>query len=185
MGRLANIIVLLMVTESFAVGGGFTAEVKTMVTYQIINLAILFGLLGYLLKDKVHDFFHGRKRDFETELLKAEEARIEAEKQQTEISEKISNVERHAEHHLSKAKKEAYELKQNLIKDAQGLADKIILEAKRTAKTELERAKAELKREVLTEAIDMAESNIKTNIQQNDHSKLQDSFVEEVGAAKV
>ncbi len=167
-----------------AAGGGEGVPVS-LIAYQILNLALLFGVIFVFVRPKVKAYFAERKNVFEAEMKKTELARLEAEKQLKQISDKIAYIEQNSAQEIAKAQSEANQFKIALINEANENAKKIVEEANRLAAFELEKAKAEVRREMLDIALKAAAESVSAKMQNQDHQKLQASFIEKVGASKV
>ena len=178
-------ILNILLLGIYAQAAGGEGVPVSLVVYQAINIAILLTLVMILVRPKVKTYFLSRKDAYEVELKKAELARIEAEKQMAEISNKIANIEKNSQAELSKAQSEANQFKAGLIKEAEESAKKILEEASRLASFEVEKAKAEIKREILDSALKAAQQAVQAKMDNKDHQKLQASFIEKVGASKV
>lgn len=118
---------------------------------KIVNFAIFFGALGYILKKPVVDFFTGRRAEIETSLSKAESCRLEAARQLEEIEAQSASLGAEVAEILEQAQADAAREKEKLMALAKQEASKIREQAsldienmRRTAKGDLQAFLAEL-----------------------------------------
>jgi F-type H+-transporting ATPase subunit b len=157
-------------------------EVPRSVLYQAINVVVLFGGLFYFLKNMVVKFYHDRRATYLVAAEKSKAAREAAEKQFVEIKHKIDQLENSADESLSRARAEAVDMKQALVKEAQETALKIRHEAAETAKIEIQKAQTHLREQLLKDAIEASKMVLSKDIGSADHQKLQSEFVNKVQA---
>lgn len=157
-------------------------EIPKSVIYQTINVLILFGGLFYFLRGTVVKFYRDRQSNFLAAAEKSQAARLAAEKQFAEIKAKIEQLEKTEEESLSRARAEAADMKKALEKEAQEIANRIKQEATETARLETHKAQAQLREQLLSEALQAAKSVLSKDIASTDHQKLQNDFVNNVQA---
>ncbi len=162
-------------------GGGHGAqEIPRVVWFQFLNFFLYVALLAYLLRKPLISFFTARAENFRQALLKAESARQEAEKQKHDIQKRLAKLQDAANENLQKARAEAEDLRKRIIGEAQDLAISLKTEAQRTAEIELQRAKFELREELLNQAVQSAKAILNTQIAETDQKRLQTEFVEKI-----
>lgn len=171
---------------AFAAGGhgehGGEVHVPKVVLYQLINVLILFGGLFYFLKNVVIKFYADRKANYLSAAQKSQAAREEAEKQFVEVKNKLDKLEATTDESISRAKAEAVDMKNDLIKEAQEVAARIKKEAEQTAKIEIQKAQTQLREQLLKDSIEAAKAVLSKDIGSADHQKLQSEFVNKVQA---
>lgn len=185
MKKIVLFALLLAPTMALAAGGGHGSEhgsggIPSMVTYQAINFVLYVALLFFLLRKPVKSFFKGREDSFKQALIKAEAARAEAEKKRQEIQERLSKLESTADQSIAQARAEADSLKARIIQEAQEISTHLKEEARRTADLEIERAKVELRSELLNQAVALSQKMLVDKIADNDQKRLQTEFVEKI-----
>lgn len=178
-----SILVLLLNIETVwaAAGAHGSNDIPwgTIVS-QVVNLSILIFVLVYLLKKKASDHFKERSASYQALLTRAEAAQKEAEENKKEIYERLQKLEQNAEATVSQARIDAAELKAKILEDAQNLAKKLKEESKRTADFEIQRAKEEIRKELLQEAIQDARKAMESGVEGSDQKRLQSEFVQRV-----
>ena len=185
MKALISASLLLATTVSMAAGGGHGAhsnEIPSVVLWQVINLGILFGVLYYLLKDKVVNTFAQRQKDYLAEAEKTRRAQMEAEKAFLDIQRKLQDLQNTEGEALSRAQKEAKELKAKLVAEGQAMAQRIRHDAETNMSVEIQKAQTQLRNKVVSEAIQAAQQVLTKDIGSSDHQKLQNDFTKNIQA---
>lgn len=147
---------------------------------QTFNVVFLFAILFVLLRKTVVAHFEHRARDYKQMVERAEAARKEAEKGRQSIKERLAKLEESSSQLATQAKTEADELKNRMISEAKTLSARLEQEAQRTASVELEKAKAELRRELLAQALTDSRENLKKNLSSSEQQKLQREFADKI-----
>ena len=147
---------------------------------QAFNFALLLGLLGYLLRKSVKQHFIERAQSYQELVDRAEKARSEAETSNHKIKERLQKLEASAGESVARAKAEAEELRARLMQEAKELTVKLQLEAQRSSGVELEKAKAELRKELLESALTASRENLSKTLNSSEQKKLQNEFVEKI-----
>jgi len=155
-------------------------EIPREVFWQFVNFSIFVGLLFFLLRKKVVAHFKDRESTFRQALIKAEHARKEAETQKNIIKEKLDKLESGAKLDLERATREAEELKAKILSEAQEIIANLKKEAERTAESEIQKAKLELREELLSGAIAQAKQILNEKVKEPDQKRLQKEFVEKI-----
>lgn len=186
MKNLIALFVALLPTLALAAEEGHGAAtngaggIPEAVIYQFIHFAIFVGLLVFFLRKPVRAFFSNREQAFRQALVKAEAARKEAEAKQREIQERLTRLQNNSQESIAQAKAEAEALKAKIIQDAAEMSQRLRDEARRTAELEIERAKNELREEMLTQSIELAKKMLNDKIAEPDQKRLQTEFVDKI-----
>ena len=157
-----------------------TIDPVTMIA-TLINTLILFLVLKHFLFKPVNKILDERKQNVEETYRQADEKLTEAARLESEYTEKLAN-----------AKEESAAMLRNATRKAQQRSDEIIAQAKTEAagimqqnRDELERerrrAESALRSEVSGLAVMVAEKVVEREINQADHARLIDEFIDSVG----
>ncbi|WP_029324028.1 F0F1 ATP synthase subunit B [Butyrivibrio sp. AE3004] len=164
-----------------------TQDLVTIVPWtfiaQICNLFIQLWLIKKFLFKPINEVIEKRRQLTENEIKGAREAKEKAEAMKKEY-----------ETSLSSAQAQAADIVASATKEAQGKADTIVKEAEKQAKGLMERAEADIeqeKKKAINEAkdtigglaMDIAGKVVEKEINENDHKKLIDEFINNVGEA--
>ena len=151
-------------------------SIPHVVFYQAINIGILSAILWFFLKNKFRFFLKNRKESYEQAILKVEKAKLEMEQKNKEIIEKSKKLEFTSSSSLKQAEVEAIEYKKNLLKEAEEMAERIRMEAKKSVDAELRRNIKELKEKIATQAINSSRLAMKQQIEDSDQRRLKEEF---------
>ncbi len=194
MGRLNRFALTMIVTLLPAIalaqehgeahGGEHERGLPTVVYLQAVNFLLYAGLLYYFLRKPVRDYFSGRGTTFNAALVKAAAAKAEAEARKQEIQAKINDLQANADSELARAKDEARNLEARILKDAEEISANLRAEASRTATFEIERAKNELRRDLLSQSVAFSQKLLKDKMADGDQKRLQTEFVDKIGASR-
>jgi len=186
MSRLALLSILFFNVVAFAQEhGAHEAEGPVTVPWgtigvQAFNVILLFALLVYLLREMVVIHFKGRRQIYTELVERAETAKAAAQKSHNEISRKLADLQKSADDNIRTAKAEAEALKQKLIGEAQTLAKKLEDDAHRAVDIEIEKAKGQLRTELLAEAISVSRDALKKTVGSSEQQRLQTEFVDKI-----
>lgn len=177
------ILKLLLLTELAFAAGGAPGDPHAIpwssIAVQALNLFLLVVLLFFALRKTISALFANRAKDYQTLVSKAEAARQEAERGKREISARLARLDSQAAQGVSQVRTEAEELRARMIQDAKTLAARLEAEAERTAKIETEKAKAELRRELLHHALNETREDFK-KLGTTEQKKLQAEFADKI-----
>ncbi len=160
--------------EAAEVGVPFT------VTLQAINFAIFVGILVWLLRGPVKNYFRTREMNFKQALLKAEAAKQAAITQKNEMAARLNELNQSTEKALSDAKADAAALKVKMLQEAAEMSARLKADAQRTAEFEIARAKTTLREEMLTQSVVLAQKMLGDKMADGDQKRLQTEFVDKI-----
>jgi F-type H+-transporting ATPase subunit b len=154
-----------------------------MKIWEILNFLILAFFVFKFLKDPVKKFFQDRAQMLRQQIEEAEGASAEAERQLKELEKRFELLD-----------EEIQKLRQVITEQGERERDKIISDAEQTAEYMLEKArlesdmmvrnaKMELRRQVIDEAVGIAEESIKKAIEQEDQERLVDEYLRNLNQA--
>ena len=183
MKKLVFFSAMFLLTIAGASGaehGAHSNEIPQTVLWQFLNLAILFGGLFYYLKDSVVQTFSKRREVFLVQAEKSKAAQKSAESEFLDIKHKLDILNSTANESISRARAEANDLKEKLLKEAQAASERIRKDAEETIKVEAEKALQHLKVQVILDAIAAARTVLSKDIGSSDHQNLQNEFTKNI-----
>jgi F-type H+-transporting ATPase subunit b len=157
-----------------------TTGVPFSVALQAINFAIYIALLVWLLRKPVANFFRTREQIYKQAVMKAESAKRDAEKKKRDMQQRLSQLEASSEEALSNARAEAAALMLQIQQDAEAMANRLRDEAGKTASIEIERARTEIREEMLTQALALSRKVLEDKMAEPDQKRLQTEFVTKI-----
>jgi F-type H+-transporting ATPase subunit b len=161
-------------------GGTSSFKKVWMKIWEVLNFLILAFLVFKLLKDPIRNFFQGQAEMFKEKIEEAEGASVEAERELKEVESRFKMLD-----------EEIQRLQQTITEQGERRRDKIIADAKQTGEYMLEKAKIEaafsieqarsqLRREVVDEAVKLAEESIRKAIDKRDQERLVDEYLQDL-----
>lgn len=162
--------------------GGHDGGIPMVLWLQVINFVLYMGLVVYLAKKPLQEMFQGRYDGFFSALRNAEAAKAEAEAKRKEIQDRLNKLETTRDESIQKARDEAAAIRNQIVEEAKSLSSKLKADAEKTAYIEIERAKTELREDLLAQSVIMAKRILTDKMQEQDQKRLQTEFVDKIGA---
>lgn len=166
------------VTEHAAAAGEHHAAIPwdKVIVPQAINFLIFAGILIFLLRKPIKEFFASRGNEFLARVRQAEEVKLQAEKAHAEVQTRLRTLEATAAKNAEEAKTEAAALRARMIKEAQDAAVKTAKESERGVQYEHSNAIAALRTELVANSIKYAQDKVKSSVDTNAINELQAGF---------
>lgn len=151
------------------------------IVYAIINFLLLVAILNKFLYKPVTKMLDERKNEVVNNLNNAEKAKADAETMREEYMTHLQNAKSEAQEIITRANKLGEETKSEIVSQAREEAQKVSVKAQEEIRLEKVKALGELRDEVASLAVMAAEKIISKNIKLEDHEKMVQDFVKEVG----
>lgn len=148
---------------------------------SLINLLIIFLLLKKLLFKPVNNLLETRKAQVGKLYDEADAAKTAAEENKARYEEKLSSAHKEALDIVSAAKERASKIGDEIIGEANQKADGMIRRADAEIAQERRRAISEIKGDISSISVGIAEKVIGREIDEKDHKELIDKFISEMG----
>lgn len=173
-----------LVSPSLAVaasaGGAHAEGIPSAVIFQAVNFVLYAALLYFVLRKPVVSYFRNREQDFKAALIKAEAARKEAEQRRQEIQDRLYKLESTTDQSIAQARADAEALKVKILQEAEQLSTNLREEARRTAALEVEKAKHQLREELLNQSVALSKKMLEEKMAEPDQKRLQTEFVDKI-----
>lgn len=183
MAKTLVLIILSMALPALAAGGHHHGEahldeatLKTIM-FQAINVGLVLAGLVYYLRKPVRDYFAQKHAAFVGAAEKAMAAQKKAEEEHQKVQAALSKLEATHQDSIARAHAEAVDLRNSLLAEAKELTKRIQNEAVATTEIEIEKAKRELRQQMIEEAIKVAQAQIKGVLSNEDHARLNKEFL--------
>ncbi len=150
---------------------------------QICNLFIQLWLIKKFLFKPISEVLEKRRKLTDDELKGAREAKEKADAMKKEYESSLSNAQAEAANIVSSAQKEAQSKADKIVKDAEEQAAQVKARAEADIEQEKKKAINEAKDTIGGLAMDIAGKVVEKEINENDHKKLIDEFINNVGEA--
>lgn len=155
-------------------------SVSTII-WSILNFVILAAILSKFLFKPIIASLDQRAELIKNNIENAQKDKEEAANLKEEYVQQLQNAQIEAQQIVVTAKKSAEETKNQIIDEAKEGASKIKEKAFKEIEEEKQAAILELKGEVSTLSIMLAEKIIGRSLNPEDHKKLMNDFIEEAG----
>lgn len=139
---------------------------------QILNTIVLCAVLSWLLYKPAVKFLNERKTKIANQIDSAEQKLAEAEKLKAEYEDKLRNIENEKLVILDKARTQANKNSQQIISDAKGEAENIRSRAALDIQREQEKAKDEIKNQIVEISSLISAKFIAENMSDEEKNKL-------------
>ncbi len=159
-----------------------TLEFVSIHTWTLIftwvNLLILFLIMKKFLFKPIRNILKQREDEVNSMYEKAEEAQKNAEALEKEYEESLSGAKEEAARIVKDATKEATLKSEQIVSDAKAEASAAIRKAEAEIEREKQLAVNEIKNDIASIAVDVAEKIIEKDINANDHERLVEEFID-------
>ena len=173
---------VVLSSSALAAGGGGGPDFTALLRH-FLNLAILLGFLGWVLRRPLGDFLQRRRYEVKEALDESWSARTEAEARYKEIEARIENFEAEIETLMSDVKADASSERKAIDERAHQAAGQLESAAKRSVEEELRRARRELREETIALAVTLAEGLLRNSVKEDDQKRLTADYLGKVGEA--
>ncbi len=154
--------------------GGFFSIWYIQLAGSIVNFTILVYLLIRFGGPKMTAFLENRKAIIERDMKEAARVKEEAHAAMDELRTRLDALDEERARILEEYEELGQAEHDRIIKEAQAQAARIAQEARMTAETEAQRARQKMERQVLEEALRLAEETLRKRVQAPQHKTLVD-----------
>ena len=148
---------------------------------SLLNLVILFLIIKKFLYQPVKNVLKSRQEKIDEKNSQAEAYLSEAEETKAQLESKLNDAENQADEILNEATVNATRRKEKILAEARDEADAIIRQAKTNAELEMKKAESDIKTQIVDVSFELSKKIIEREINKEDHHKLIDSFIEQIG----
>jgi F-type H+-transporting ATPase subunit b len=148
---------------------------------KLTNLILVIAVLVWVGRKPLAAFFAGRTEAIREQLAEAQRARAEAETKLAEIEASMSSLDHELQQIKETAEKEAWDEYQRLLTVAEQDAAKTLERARREIEGMTRAAQIELKEHAASLSIQLATEKIRSEMTDEDRSRLLERFVAKVG----
>jgi F-type H+-transporting ATPase subunit b len=151
--------------------------------WQILNLAILLGVLVYVGRKPLAKFFAERGTRIRTDLEAAASLLAEAEANYSQWQHKLIELDEELARIRTDGRRRVEQERETILAEAQAAADRIHRDAVATVEQELRRAQASLRAEAAVLATEIAEQILRDRLDEGDLDRLMDEFIARIEPA--
>ena len=151
------------------------------IVIAILNLTIMFLVVKMFLFKPVKKMLSQRQTAIDAQYVNAAQAEVAAKENKAKWEEQLSNARDEADDIINSASENAKRHGDEIIADAKEKAEQILRLAQAEAELERKKAKDEIKKEIADISTLLSEKMLEREIKTDDHKKLIDSFINEIG----
>lgn len=148
---------------------------------SLINLLLIFLILKKFLYKPVQNVMSKRQEEIDAHYKTAEDAEKDALEAKEKYETKLSSADSEAEAILKEASLRADRRGERIVEEAREKAGVIVRQAQAEAALERKKATEGIKREIVDVSACLSEKILEREIKTEDHRKLIDSFISEIG----
>ena len=155
-----------------------THYVLTGIGFHAFNLMLLIALFYFVARRPINDALRGRALGIRKELTDSAKERDEARERHDEVVARLAKLEDEIAEMHAKARADAEAEKAKLIERAKAEAVRIGEAAERNIRDEVARARDQLRRDAVALAVELAEENLKEQVNSDDQQRLARAFLD-------
>ena len=159
-----------------------TIDVGTIL-FTLINTGLIFLAFKLILFKRVDAILEQRQQEVANTYQSADDAMASANSEKEKYAQAIANAKEEASGILSRAEKQAQKQSESLLEKAREEAQAVREKANRETQREKILARQELQGEISGLAVELAQKIIEKEIAPEDHERLIDDFLKELGDA--
>ncbi|MDE6087231.1 MAG: F0F1 ATP synthase subunit B [Oscillospiraceae bacterium] len=159
-----------------------TIDVGTIL-FTLINTGLIFLAFKLILFKRVDAILEQRQQEVANTYQSADDAMASANSEKEKYAQAIANAKEEASGILSRAEKQAQKQSESLLEKAREEAQAVREKANRETQREKILARQELQGEISELAVELAQKIIEKEIAPEDHERLIDDFLKELGDA--
>jgi len=152
--------------------------------WRIMNFTVLAGGLIFLLRKPLAQALEARRQGIRDQLDDLEKQKADAEKQLAEYKARLARLGQEVEKIMAEYIKDGEVAKAKIIEEAKAVAEKLQEQAKKNIEHEFQKARQELKAEMVEQAVTMAEALIKKKIKDKDQERIIGEYLTKVVVAQ-
>ncbi|MBQ6848962.1 MAG: F0F1 ATP synthase subunit B [Clostridia bacterium] len=164
-----------------------TLEIISVNLWQILislaNLLVIFLILKRFLWKPVKKMMEQRQAMVDKQFADAAAAQQQADANQAQWAEKLAGADDEANSRIAAADETARRHGDRIVAEAKDKAAGILRQAESEAQLEREKATASIKGEIASVSAELAEKLLEREVNPADHTRLIESFLDEVGDA--
>ncbi len=180
MAKLSKFLTIgLSVGLSISASVVYAAEesgIDPHMTWRVINFVIFVGLLFYLLKKPVTNYFKSRRESIVEELEEAQRLKEEAEKLLEETQKKLKTLEDEIKNILETFESMAENERQQILKEVERAIERIRASIEEEKASLMSKAKLKLLTQMSKEAIENLRKRFE-DLSDEEHAKINEKFI--------
>ncbi|UCF35375.1 MAG: F0F1 ATP synthase subunit B [Acidobacteriota bacterium] len=171
------LLALCLVPSSVYAAGGESGWGWLETAGRWVNLAVLFGLIFYFVRQPMKKFFSNRRKEIQAELSAAKKAQAEAEAQLEQVQAKLAGLDQELALLKAQAEAEGEQERKRLLAEAEAEGAKIIAAARREIDGLTKTAQQDLREYAVKLSVDLARERISKEMDSDAEGHIIDRFI--------
>lgn len=151
------------------------------IVISLCNLIILFLIIRHFLFKPVNKVLDERQSAIDTDYSNAKTALDNAKKTENEWNAKIAEADKRADGIIKEAAEAADRRGDEIVAEAKKQADSIVDRARNEMELEKRKSEEAIKKQIADVSVAVAGKLLNREISEEDHHKIIDSFIDEIG----
>ena len=148
---------------------------------SLVNLVLLFLIVKKFLYKPVKNMLETRQSNIEWQYAAADEAKKQALANRDAYEQKLAEAKNEADSIIQSAVSIAKAREKEIVASARTDAESIVRQAEEHAALEIRKAEGVIREEIVDVSTRLTEKLLEREINSEDHTKLIDSFIDEIG----
>jgi F-type H+-transporting ATPase subunit b len=148
---------------------------------SLVNLVLLFLIVKKFLYKPVKNMLETRQSNIEGQYAAADEAKKQALANRDAYEQKLAEAKNEADSIIQSAVSIAKAREKEIVASARTDAESIVRQAEEHAALEIRKAEGVIREEIVDVSTRLTEKLLEREINSEDHTKLIDSFIDEIG----
>ena len=151
-----------------------------MTAWKWVNLLLLLGGVGYLLKKPAREFFETRKKEISTGLERAQTAQQESGRRMNEIEKRLSRMSEEIVSLRTQADAESAKERENILADAKRDMERLVEQSRQEIDRIGRGIERDIKGKIADAVIDRAGRALETQMTEDDQKRVVVRFLNKV-----
>jgi F-type H+-transporting ATPase subunit b len=148
---------------------------------SLVNLVLLFLIVKKFLYKPIKNMLETRQSNIEGQYAAADEAKKQALANRDAYEQKLAEAKNEADSIIQSAVSIAKAREKEIVASARTDAESIVRQAEEHAALEIRKAEGVIREEIVDVSTRLTEKLLEREINSEDHTKLIDSFIDEIG----
>ena len=181
-----GVMALLVLTAgpALAAGGSYSETQIKDLLFRVMNFAVFFIILFWLLRKPIAKFFRDRREGIERNLQYLETQARNLEEQTEIMNKQIANIASERDTILAQYERMGQKEADRVIAEARHTAENIVQKAQAAMDLEIKAARQTLLTEIVKISTQAATELVQTSINDDDHQRLTAEFMAQVEKLK-
>jgi F-type H+-transporting ATPase subunit b len=181
---LLTLFILGVAAPAFAAGTGYSdTQIKDLL-FRLMNFAVFFIVLFWLLRKPVAKYFRDRREGIERNLQYLETQARNLEEQTEIMNKQIADIASERDSILTKYERMGQKEADRIIAEAKSAAENLVQKAQAAMDLEIKAARQALLTEIVTLSTQAATELVQSGINADDHQRLTAEFMTQVEKLK-